>query len=213
MKKVILSLCFLALMSLMTMNVSAQVTIGADLPPSENALLDLKQQSDSTATKGLSLPRVSLQSTTLAAPMSKHERGLVVYNINTAATVTPGFYYNDGTKWVKMTTIGNWFYMPSVAISTATITPAGPDLTIDLYAAWTQQFDGVSTPTTFKKNPSAPTAVVPFFPARNELNYYVTYFDNTALDITSISDSGVMSYRVIGNATDASYVNIVFVLK
>jgi hypothetical protein len=212
MKKVILYMGLIALMSLATTNIAAQVTIGADLPPSENAVLDLKMgtvATDSTASKGLALPRVALTSPTLPNPMSKHERGMVVYNITSSTTITPGFYCNDGTKWVKMDTGGNWFYMPSFEISTATI---GTGLTKDLYNIWIDQFSG-NDATTFRKNPGAPATVLPFFPARTDLNYYVTFYDNVALEINAISDNGVMSYRVKATATEASFVNIVFVLK
>ncbi|WP_090606550.1 hypothetical protein [Parapedobacter koreensis] len=69
--------------------------------PNPNSVIDL------TATdKGLLLPRLALQATNLANPLGEHVAGMLVYNtaINgTGATaVTPGFYSNNGTKWVRV---------------------------------------------------------------------------------------------------------------
>jgi trimeric autotransporter adhesin len=64
-----------------------------------NALLELE-----TTNKGLLLPRVSLTSTSSAAPLSAHVRGMEVFNTVTINDVTPGIYYNDGTAWVKPST-------------------------------------------------------------------------------------------------------------
>jgi hypothetical protein len=81
----------------------AQVTVGSDAPPHIDALLDLKQLPDSTATKGLLLPRVRLRSMDAPFPMSRHTQGMVVYNLTDSADVKPGYYFNDGEKWHKAT--------------------------------------------------------------------------------------------------------------
>lgn len=52
--------------------------------------------------KGLLLNRVSLTATANATPLVAHVAGMVVYNTATAGDVTPGYYYNDGTKWVRV---------------------------------------------------------------------------------------------------------------
>ena len=52
--------------------------------------------------KGMLLPRVELTSTSSFAPMAAHVNGLTVYNLATANDVTPGVYYNDGTKWIRV---------------------------------------------------------------------------------------------------------------
>jgi hypothetical protein len=57
--------------------------------------------------KGLLIPRVSLTGTTSFAPLTAHVAGMVVYNIATVSDVTPGFYFNDGTKWVAGLPKGN----------------------------------------------------------------------------------------------------------
>jgi hypothetical protein len=63
--------------------------------PNANAGLDVD-----FANKGLLIPRVALTSTASFAPLSAHVNGMMVYNTATAGDVTPGFYYNDGTKWI-----------------------------------------------------------------------------------------------------------------
>ncbi|MDR0843882.1 MAG: hypothetical protein LBN71_01560, partial [Tannerella sp.] len=140
---------------------NGQVTIGSEEAPDDNALLDLKQQPDSTSIKGLLLPRVALQATNLAAPMSAHVAGMTVYNKAVAGTgeyrVSPGFYYNTGTKWERMY-LGytNWFYMPSIAINTST---SATNQHLDLYNLYKTQF---SAP--LVSSVGAPAAV-PYIPA------------------------------------------------
>jgi hypothetical protein len=57
--------------------------------------------------KGLLIPRVILTSTTSFSPLSAHVAGMIVYNIATAGDVVPGFYYNNGTKWIAGFPAGN----------------------------------------------------------------------------------------------------------
>src|SRR5690606_38623309 len=62
-----------------------------------NAMLEIE-----ATDKGVLLPRVELESTTSASPLSAHVEGMTVYNTATAGNVTPGQYYNDGTKWNRI---------------------------------------------------------------------------------------------------------------
>lgn len=106
MKKPILLIAF-AIGVTFTGTLRAQVTIGSNAAPDGNAILDLKNMADPNAsTKGLLLPRVALTATTNATPLTAHVAGMAVYNTATAGTapnnVTPGYYYNDGTKWVRI---------------------------------------------------------------------------------------------------------------
>lgn len=76
----------------------AQVGIGTTTPNAD-ALLDV----DATATNGgILLPRLSLTQTTLPAPLTADVAGMIVYNLATINDVTPGFYYNDGTDWIRL---------------------------------------------------------------------------------------------------------------
>lgn len=100
-----------------------QVTIGSQHTPNTGTLLDLKQYSDGTSTKGLALPRVKLikekitgsenmTSTIEGATGSwsaTDHTGLLVYNINTATLpdaclgdysgVDEGVYIWNGNEW------------------------------------------------------------------------------------------------------------------
>ncbi|WP_299363529.1 hypothetical protein [Winogradskyella sp.] len=75
---------------------SAQTGVGT-LTPDPDAALEV-----SATDKGLLLPRIALTNSTLAAPLSAHKEGMAVYNTATAGDVTPGYYYNDGTQWVRV---------------------------------------------------------------------------------------------------------------
>ena len=59
-----------------------QVTIGSNLTPNKDALLDLQQENSTE--KGLLLPRVALKNTTLSDPMFAHLAGMTVYNTDKA---------------------------------------------------------------------------------------------------------------------------------
>jgi hypothetical protein len=75
----------------------AQVGIGTTTP-NASAELDIF-----SANRGLLLPRVSLTNTTLSTPLAAHVAGMTVYNIAPAVNdVSPGLYYNDGTKWIAV---------------------------------------------------------------------------------------------------------------
>jgi hypothetical protein len=65
--------------------------------PNANAVMELESNK-----RGLLMPRIALQGTSLASPLTAHVAGMVVYNTATISDVTPGYYYNDGTKWRKM---------------------------------------------------------------------------------------------------------------
>lgn len=82
--------------------VQAQVGIGTTNPNS-NALLDI----DATATAGgLLLPRVALINTNNVSPLTAHVAGMTIYNTASTGDVTPGYYYNDGTRWVRIAASG-----------------------------------------------------------------------------------------------------------
>ena len=73
-----------------------QVGIGTTSPNSD-AILDI-----TSTTSGLLLPRLALSDTTNSSPLSTDVAGMLVYNTATAGNVTPGFYVNDGTDWVRL---------------------------------------------------------------------------------------------------------------
>lgn len=130
----------------------------------------------------------------------------------TAGVVKPGSQFKvetDGHLSVKYA-MPQFFYMPSILIDTSVITPSGsPDLTVNLYTQYTGQFNVTNAN---MRSATAP-AQIPVLPAATDLYYYVTYSDTSSIQITGISDNGVMSYRVLGNTNSLSFVNIVFVIK
>jgi len=81
-----------------------QVTIGSEIEPDTDAILDLKENQDGSSEKGLLLPRVNLISPTNAFPLSQHIAGMLVYNKtdNDANNIRPGVFYNDGTQWKRI---------------------------------------------------------------------------------------------------------------
>ena len=64
-----------------------------------SAILDV-----SSVDLGVLIPRVSLTSTTSSSPIINPATSLLVYNTATVGDVTPGFYYWDGTQWVRLAT-------------------------------------------------------------------------------------------------------------
>lgn len=212
MKKLYLTLA----LALITSAGFAQSKIGGTNPDiNPNAILEL----DSETNKGLLLPRVELQSSTLAAPLAAHVEGMTVYNTVTAGDVVPGFYYNDGTKWSQMVTTDNksvkFFYMPSIVFDTS---EDKQNVVIDLFAEYKKQFDlknkmqVVGEPQNYFISQGAPE-IIPYFENPTDLYYYVTDFDTSVFEVLSITAEGVMTYNVKAAATDATIMNIVFVVK
>jgi len=79
----------------------SQVGIGTTLP---DAALDVTSTND-----GFLIPRIALVNTTTSTVITPVESELV-YNTATINDVSPGFYYWDGTKWVRLSTgsTNNW---------------------------------------------------------------------------------------------------------
>jgi len=111
MKKVLFLLLLLVILGVA--NMSAQVRIGGDGEPNAAAVLDLNEDDDTNdGTKGLALPRVSLDSNTaILAGATSNLNGMLVYNTNTSTSnglSGTGIYYWDGTRWLLLQTMGLW---------------------------------------------------------------------------------------------------------
>lgn len=89
-----------AMLLVLTSITQAQVGIGTSTP-SSSAQLEVN-----SSTKGFLPPRVALIATNSTSPISSPVEGLLVYNTATAGstpnTVTPGFYYYNGSAWVRL---------------------------------------------------------------------------------------------------------------
>lgn len=172
-----------------------------------NAMLEIE------GAKGLLLPRLALEKTTLAAPLTAHVAGMTVYNTATVEDVKPGFYYNDGVKWSKMVTTDDkavkFFYMPSIAFDTSQNRTAQ---TKDLYTEYKNQF---SLPAAGHHviSTGAPANGIPYFENATDLYYYITDYDPAVFTNVTINANGVMTYDVKAATTDCSLINIVFVIK
>jgi hypothetical protein len=73
------------------------VTDDSNYVVKSSAVLDIK-----SSNKGLLMPRVNLASTLSALPITSPDSSLMVYNKATAGDVTPGYYFWNGAKWVRM---------------------------------------------------------------------------------------------------------------
>ena len=74
----------------------SKAQVGIDTPTPQGAL-DITSSND-----GLLIPRVALTITTSALPLTSPTISELVYNSATVADVTPGFYYWNGTIWVRL---------------------------------------------------------------------------------------------------------------
>lgn len=135
----------------------------------------------------------------------------VVYVTTIPSTITtktsnvtvPGFYYysNSLSKWINLS-LPKFFYMPSILFDT---TAMGVK-TKDLYQLYYDQF------TSPAKYSTGAVGKIPVL-GKNDLEYYITYYDTTVFTNVSIDANGLMNYTVSNSATDASFMNIVFVIK
>ena len=164
-------------------------------------------------------PRVALLSTTQANPLSDHVEGMTVYNTANVGDVTAGHYYNDGSKWIKIATeesaaVPSFFYMPSMLLPTDISDPSYNSVTeiftINLHSNYAAQFG--LTNSVSVKDPSA--SVLPVL-ANNKLEYFITYYDNSVFQNVSVSDTGILTYKLASTytITEKTFMNIVFKVK
>lgn len=205
MNKIIIVIIFLCASNF---NSIAQIKVGNNSKTiNPNAILEVESD-----TLGLLLPRLNLTSVSLPAPLKAHVQGMHVYNKTNAfsgtdSALVSGEYYNDGTKWIRISKIvpaNNFFYMPSIPIRTDSL---GNGLTVNLYNQYRLQFTSPAV-----KSNSAPSSI-PYFMNATDIYYYISYFPNTIISNVSINDNGLMTYDVISTTDECSYINVVFVPK
>ena len=191
----------------------AQVGINTTSPATS---FDVAKSSVATVADGVLVTRISgeeLKAKDATYGNNQHATLIYVTSIPTTTSPktsnikSPGFYYYDNTisKWVgafRNNNFPKFFYMPSVLVNTSTLGTK----TMDLYNLYYNQFNSPPVKS------SGSVGSIPTLP-KNELEYYVTYYDTSLMNNVSITADGVMSYNVIGNASDASFMNIVFVVK
>lgn len=175
--------------------ISAQVGINTTTPNTSSAL-DI-----TSTTKGVLLPRI-----TNLASVSNPATGLIIFDTNKKC-ISQNVGIPTSPDWVCLSPyVTKLFYMPSVVFDTSVISTGQ---TKNLYTLYKNQFSNIPSNA---RSTSAP-ATIPFFPNASDIHYYVTAYDNTVFKINSISDSGVLNYDVLSNATSASFINIIFVVK
>ena len=127
-----------------------------------------------------------------------------------------GFYYYDGTDWVRVMQKAQ-IYLPSIVLKTT----AG-SYTIDLYNVYLAQFRGGASATTntgtstnsattsFAK--SSTDAILRVF-EKTDLDYFITYFDSNVFSNVSVNANGVLTYNVTSAGENAvsedTFMNIV----
>jgi hypothetical protein len=205
------------LLVLMTIGLSvnsyAQYGFGTN-NPNQKAIIDASTVTD----KGFLIPKVALTGATdvsqIAVTNTEADKSLMIYNTATAGTspnqVSPGFYYWNGTKWMRLGL--TWFFMPAIKLDLSAGAHDGTNFPkVDLYAEYIKQFNATGTPATVAST-DAPS-VIPFQYSATDFYYYVTYYDNTVISGVSIDGSGNLSYTVSGTPTSATFMNIIFVVK
>lgn len=193
----------------------AQVTIGTGEVADKSALLELRENADGTSSKGLLFPRVKLTSLTLSAPLATHVNGMTVYNID-GTNIPQGLYYNDGTRWIRMVPQNSvFFYAPSIVLPTSVDDPSyNKDtqiFTVYMYNIYKSQF-GMSDAASSTKSPLAGSLPVL---KSDELDYFVTYYDNKVFTNLAISNTGILTYKIVaGSAVTANtFINIIFKVR
>ncbi len=77
----------------------AQISINnSGNPPDTNAILDLQSNN-----KGILIPRIDLDSSTITNALGLTQKGMMVYNTNGNYDNGAGFYYWSGFKWLPLT--------------------------------------------------------------------------------------------------------------
>ncbi len=180
-------------MILFTSVMQGQVGINTNTPD-KSSIVEM-----SAKDKGLLIPRLTKQE---RAAIIEPANGLLVYDTDRQC-LSQNIGMPASPEWTCLGNNTRSFYMPSMVVDTQ----AGTGKTIDLYTIYKQQFEAPMA-----KSNSAP-ASIPYYNSPDDLYYYVSYYDNTVINITGISDTGVLTYDVVGAPSDFSYMNIVFVIK
>ena len=221
------------------LNSFAQVGIGTSSP---NATLDVSIDSNykNGDKAGVAFPlmtgnQIEAMSTT------NLKAGTLIYStaVSTATSKDVddiGYWYwtGDSVKgWEPINSSKSnyvsYFYAPSIILPTSSLeisTNANDDIsyntntkiyTVKLFSIYQKQFSMQGETASIKsavKNPLATS-----LPTHNstDLDYYITYFDNTVFIPTSvqITNSGVLSYQIVDNpaVTENTFMNIIYKVK
>lgn len=229
MKKVILTIGILAGVS-STFAQVGRVGINTNNPKATLHIEAYNKDEDNKDTNpGLIIPNVSMDK----LETGEHEESTLVYysggtnsayiDQNTGSTTEnigskKGFYYYDGTDWQRIIRKAQ-FYMPSIVTPTTEGTH-----TINLYEEYIKQYaDSNGSNTSNTSNKQAPNrswniqtnnsnnSLKTY--AKDDLDYFVVYYDNNVFTNLSITEEGVLTYTVTTesakNISAQTFMNIV----
>ena len=94
-------------LSLGSQAIRAQMRVGQPSgTPDGSATLDVSggPYTSGSPYRGFLPPKVALTQTSVAAPVTSPATGLLIYNTAKAGDVTPGYYYWEGNKWLRLST-------------------------------------------------------------------------------------------------------------
>ena len=188
--KIILTSSFLLFM----VNISAQIKVGNNLD-SRNATSLIEMESDSLVFVPTRMNTADRDA--IASPLT----GAVIYNTQDSC-----LQVYDGTNWdcTSSNKKMNWFYAPSIVIEADSLVN---NVILNLHDQYVNQFGNPMF-----KNDAAPSFIPTY--AATELNYYITYYDTTVMNIDSLSDAGELQYDITAIPSDLyTQINIVFVIK
>lgn len=227
MKKVILTIGILAGVS-STFAQVGRVGINTDDP---KATLHIKADKDNKDNNpGLIIPDVSKDKLDTGEPV---ESTLVYYsegsnsayiNQNDQSTTEnigskKGFYYYDGTDWQRIIRKAQ-FYMPSIVVPTTVNTRHE----VNLYQEYIKQYANENISNVYKDDksiiPSSDRPIASSVGAsplkiykKNDLDYFVVYYDKNVFTNLSITEDGVLTYTVTAegakNISAQTFMNIV----
>lgn len=227
MKKVILTIGILAGVS-STFAQVGRVGINTDDP---KATLHIKADKDNKDNNpGLIIPDVSKDKLDTGEPV---ESTLVYYsegsnsayiNQNDQSTTEnigskKGFYYYDGTDWQRIIRKAQ-FYMPSIVVPTTVNTRHE----VNLYQEYIKQYAHENISNVYKDDksiiPSSDRPIASSVGAsplkiykKNDLDYFVVYYDKNVFTNLSITEDGVLTYTVTAegakNISAQTFMNIV----
>lgn len=125
---------------------------------------------------------------------------------------------NDNVVTALKAAMPKFFYMPSIVMPTAsdqfvvgdgfTFVESTGVFTVSLYDRYKTQF---GTPA--RSNPTTSTTL-PVLPA-NELDYYITWYDDKVFEEVFVTDDGILTYKIKSDATVTmgTFMNVVFAVR
>lgn len=208
------------------LSINAQVGINTDNPI---VTLDVKPKSTAANTaEGIIAPNLTREEIIAKSDSyGNNQTGAFVYvneisntdvlNTKTEKITNTGYYYFDGTIWQKLIYNVEQIYLPSFNLPLPGI--SNNEIEFDIYTnVYRKQFikaeatAPANEQTFISSNPNL--TQIPDLYSANQLDFVITYFDPTIITDVSITNTGVIKYKVLNsNPPTSSFINIVLVVK